>query len=145
MANYHFQGTNFKFGQPKIKSGTFSAKFPNNCKFNLNFNTLSIKILNGLAQVGHMHCWPTCIAHKLTISILTFCQNVQLHTQLYCQSLLFTAALSAAETHKDSPTSGPLNSRLSMLCMRRDAEKRNFYRPKSPIIQRRHSFQNATL
>ena len=46
------------------------------CKFNLNFNTLTIKILNGFAKVGQMHCWPGCIAHKLTFSILTFCQNV---------------------------------------------------------------------
>ena len=54
---------------------TAATKFPNQCKFNLNFNTHSIKILNGLAKVGQMQCWPPCIAHKLTLSILTFCQN----------------------------------------------------------------------
>ena len=81
-----------------------------------------------------MHCWPTCIAHFLTLSILTKCQNCLAALAAICFAFVLIAAKSAAETQKNSPTSGPLNSRLSMLCAGRDADKRNFLSTKSSII-----------
>ena len=66
----------------------------------------------GLSALPNWHC--------------QFWQNVrkaELHLQLTALSLLFTAAQSAAETHKDSPASGIVNSRLSTLIAVRDAQQ----------------------
>ena len=111
--------------EPKIKkNGTFSAKFPKfNAKLNLNFNTHSIKILNGLAIVGCMRPWPTRIAHLLTLSILTKCQNCLAALAAIRLSFPLIAAKSAADTSVDSPTSRPLNSRLSTQTAVRDAQQ----------------------
>ena len=99
------------------------------CKLNLNFNTLTIKILNGLAIVGNMRRWPTCIARLLTLSILTKCQKCLAALTAICLPFALIAAKSAAETHKNSPTSGPVKSRLSILTAVRDAQQRKTCQP----------------
>ena len=81
MALHQINNGTKSWPDSKLNSAHFLPNSQSKCKFNLNFNTLTIKILNGLAIVGYMRRWSLCISHKLTLSILTKCQNVWLHTQ----------------------------------------------------------------